>query len=606
MNMERLQHNIWIGIRSLLLLILVNSLLRGQISQNASTLTAPPPTPAQLVNVGVVGQQGIKSYFYYVIVRYPIGNSLQSAPGIVITANDTLTTSNYNLISWASLPNAIGYDLIRLTTPVFQNPCTTCLIASNTTATNIRDQSNTTLGSYTLVSAPAATYSETLNNVNNVFPTVVEDAIPLTQIKPTGNINIDNSVANKTTPIKTVSVLPSSCTGTEQVYYTAAATGTKIYACENGVFVVQGGGSGSGNGNVLCTAASGSGVVTPTMTACDNLSFGVTGNITTLNPPSGISNTNSIGFIKWTLTGGSFTISGINAALVGWCDLTGLTNTQWLIQAFIYDGTTYFGNGCVDNTGKITLPGSTSGFWTMQAAAIASGGIRFPAGSTDFTATGGTSQVVKQVSAAAPFTVGRLACADLSDAGAGCSSAGGGNITQVFVARAAICNGGLGTITDLSFTGTTFTAVCRAGVNNNIGTATAIPLTGGSFFVNIPIPGDWDTTIQPWVKVFWDSGGVNTSGTVIWTTAEGCYKSDGTTSIDPAYVAEPAMATQTITAADRGWAQSAQLVRITSGNNCVPGGTIILKVTLSGSATTVIELYSINVTFSRTNAAQAN
>lgn len=55
--------------------------------------------------------------------------------------------------------------------------------------------------------------------------------------------------------------------------------------------------------------------------------------------------------------------------------------------------------------------------------------ITFPNGSTDFTATGGTSQVVKQTTAGGALSVARLACADLSDSSTGCSS--GGSSTTV-------------------------------------------------------------------------------------------------------------------------------------------------------------------------------
>lgn len=74
-------------------------------------------------------------------------------------------------------------------------------------------------------------------------------------------------------------------------------------------------------------------------------------------------------------------------------------------------------------TGKLILNGTTSGSLTVTApdAAGTNSSIKFPAGVVDFSATGGTAQVVKQVSAGAPFTVARLACADLSNAAPGCS-----------------------------------------------------------------------------------------------------------------------------------------------------------------------------------------
>lgn len=82
--------------------------------------------------------------------------------------------------------------------------------------------------------------------------------------------------------------------------------------------------------------------------------------------------------------------------------------------------------------GKQTAPsfavsGSTSGSVTLAVPAIAgTNTLTFPAGTTNFSATGGTSQVVKQTTSGGALTVARLACADLSDAGTGCSGAAGG------------------------------------------------------------------------------------------------------------------------------------------------------------------------------------
>lgn len=74
--------------------------------------------------------------------------------------------------------------------------------------------------------------------------------------------------------------------------------------------------------------------------------------------------------------------------------------------------------------GSLTFAGSTSGGLKLKGpAAAGSNTLTFPAGTTDFSSTGGTSRVVKQTSAGGAFTVARLACADLSDAAAGCSGA---------------------------------------------------------------------------------------------------------------------------------------------------------------------------------------
>lgn len=111
--------------------------------------------------------------------------------------------------------------------------------------------------------------------------------------------------------------------------------------------------------------------------------------------------------------------------------------------------------------------------WTPSASAKT---ITLPNGTTDFTATGGTSQVVKQVSSGAAFTVAQLACADLSDAGTGCSSgaatiSGSGTSTQVTFFS------GASTITsdaDMTFATDTLT-VTKLGVTTSavIGTSTS-------------------------------------------------------------------------------------------------------------------------------------
>lgn len=111
---------------------------------------------------------------------------------------------------------------------------------------------------------------------------------------------------------------------------------------------------------------------------------------------------------------------------------------------FIVQGSFTF-NGTVTNTmygSALQLYGSTSGTTSIQAAAVAGAGVlRFPAGSTDFSATGGASQVVKQSSAGAALTVGTQACADISNAGTTCPTSPGngldisGTTLQITAAR---------------------------------------------------------------------------------------------------------------------------------------------------------------------------
>ena len=63
---------------------------------------------------------------------------------------------------------------------------------------------------------------------------------------------------------------------------------------------------------------------------------------------------------------------------------------------------------------KLVLPGSATGSLTMQAAANAgSSVITWPAGSMDFTGTGGAGQVVKQPTSGGPLTTGVMTSSDV-------------------------------------------------------------------------------------------------------------------------------------------------------------------------------------------------
>lgn len=65
--------------------------------------------------------------------------------------------------------------------------------------------------------------------------------------------------------------------------------------------------------------------------------------------------------------------------------------------------------------------GSSTGSQTWKPAAAASGVITWPAGTVDFSATGGSGQFVKQASSGGIFTVTQPACADISNAGTTCT-----------------------------------------------------------------------------------------------------------------------------------------------------------------------------------------
>lgn len=72
---------------------------------------------------------------------------------------------------------------------------------------------------------------------------------------------------------------------------------------------------------------------------------------------------------------------------------------------------------------SLALKGATSGSVTVAVPAVAgSNTVTLPAGTTNFSATGGTSQVVKQTTAGGALTVAQLAASDLSNGVTGTGS----------------------------------------------------------------------------------------------------------------------------------------------------------------------------------------
>lgn len=99
--------------------------------------------------------------------------------------------------------------------------------------------------------------------------------------------------------------------------------------------------------------------------------------------------------------------------------VTGVVTCTQSAGAFTVNGTLTVNGAIIDTSGNATLktvilPGSTSGSVTLKSAAVAGANtLTFPAGTTDFSATGGTSQFVKQATAGGPLTVAQVSFSDL-------------------------------------------------------------------------------------------------------------------------------------------------------------------------------------------------
>lgn len=169
----------------------------------------------------------------------------------------------------------------------------------------------------------------------------------------------------------------------------------------------------------------------------------------------------------------------------------------------------------------LTTNGATSGNLILRAAAISgSSVIRFPAGSIDFSATGGASQVLRQSSAGGALTVGQLAASDLSNGTTGTgavvlagspaltgtptvpTASPGDNTTKAastaFV-QAAVTAGvaGVSSLNGLTgaLTGADLNTLNAQTANYSIATSDCgktIQMSGGSFTVTLPVVTGFD------------------------------------------------------------------------------------------------------------------
>jgi hypothetical protein len=145
---------------------------------------------------------------------------------------------------------------------------------------------------------------------------------------------------------------------------------------------------------------------------------------------------------------------------------------------------------------------------------------------------------------------------------------------------------------------------CVGGSNNLGGYLPFVDASTAQFETELPL--DWDITAQPYIRLFFMSG-ANTTGTVIFTVATACYKSDGSTSIDPSFATAQTFSTSTMAAASRGWSQGLQLNAVTSGNNCVAGGSLLVKITrTTDTASTAAFVTKAVLTIPRLITVQAN
>jgi len=316
------------------------------------------------------------------------------------------------------------------------------------------------------------------------------------------------------------------------------------------------------------------------------------------------------------------TISGTSSTgSVNWCLLSGGTMSIYHSLAATITGSgisVNTGSSCPANSATIAITTMTSNVWDAVTPAMfykpsltvvpatAAGAFttcsvvsNIPTCGIDTTQLTGPTGT-KLATAHGTYTAGHVAQIDPGGSG---DIIDAGDFPDVKIIPAANCF--IGSAGAGWSSAANFTATCRAGSNNLGGALQVAPNAGASAQFMTELPLDWDTTNQPYIAIFYGSG-ANTSGTVIWTVSSACTKRDGSVSDDPAFNAESAFASQTMANANRGWAKTGQFTAITSGNSCVPGGILIIKLAVSGTASSAINAYQATLTIPRITAVQAN
>jgi hypothetical protein len=169
---------------------------QGQGVQTA-IISSPAPTGVQQQFVATTGVTGQTFYCYWVVAVYNIGMGTPQANACLSSANATLSSGNYNTISWSAAGSGvIGYWVVRAASTVFPGSGTVAVnstVLANTTFSQT-DQSNT-LNSFTFAPVGQATYQFVLNNKDFGLPIMqIQDIIGNVQYQWQMNGNVRHKI----------------------------------------------------------------------------------------------------------------------------------------------------------------------------------------------------------------------------------------------------------------------------------------------------------------------------------------------------------------------------------------------------------------------------
>lgn len=250
----------------ILVWVLLAQLAFSQVPSNYP-LAASAPAVSTKVTAQTVGSANYATFYYWVIVNYPIGSSVPFGPAVVTNAPSPLTASNFVRISWDAVVGATNYSVVVSTNNVF--PASGAIALVGTTSNTTLAHNNTPLSAYTSTgNIGTANGNIALNNRD--FATA--------RITTTPGIN------PSALGMPSGSSLPATCLVGDVFFVTTATAGQNTYGCTaSNVWTLQSGGGGGVTVPTACEIIIGdTGAATPIL-ADDNDAPAICANVSGLN-----------------------------------------------------------------------------------------------------------------------------------------------------------------------------------------------------------------------------------------------------------------------------------------------------------------------------------
>ena len=139
---------------------------RDARGQQSITLTAPPPSAVITVTAQAVAPFGASTVCYWVVANFPVGNSGPSQPGCAMNVGTTVN------VSWTPVTGATGYDLLTTPTPSLPSGSASIALVTRFMSVTYQDTIPSSPFSYTVNTAPPASATFLLDNLNQSTPAV--------------------------------------------------------------------------------------------------------------------------------------------------------------------------------------------------------------------------------------------------------------------------------------------------------------------------------------------------------------------------------------------------------------------------------------------------